>query len=123
MEKISPIQAHGLTVDEMAELHYRQKNDLPVPMIQANNSDESQIKDPYFKEYIGHQIPRHESHLYHALTDARIFDVATGRKLSIVVKHIFTREAFEFQKNNFGFSGQVVHVLHNPESGSDSVLK
>ncbi len=112
MEDKDKIQAHGLTVKEMADLQYKQNNNL-VKMVPANNAES--IKDKHFQEFEGYEIPEHEQHIYHVVSEARIFNQTTGEKLSNPVVSTFTKEAFVFHKKHNGFAGQSTHILHNPE--------
>ncbi len=119
MEK-KKYQAHGLTEAEMVDLQYDQNNNQ-VEMVPANNADE--IKDKYFKQFEDWQIPKHEQHVYHVATEQRLFNQATGEKLSDAVVKTFTKEAFEFQKKNHGFVGQDVLILHNPTLANNESKK
>lgn len=88
-----------------------------VKMIPANNSTD--IKDPYFSaEYNGHEIPEHEAHLYHVAIEPRAFKSvgATPERLSKSKVQKYTVDAFKATEKAQGFSGLVVHILHNPEA-------
>jgi hypothetical protein len=111
MEK-PKLQAHGLTQEQMVDLQYKQMHN-EVEYVPANNAEE--IKDKYFKEFEGHQIPEHEKHIYHVVSETRFFNQQSGEKTSTPVVNTFTKEAFEFHKKHNGFAGQTVHLLHNPE--------
>lgn len=108
-------QAHGLTVAQMANLRVQQEEET-VELMPCNNARPDQIKDAIFREaFSNYQIPRVESHIYVVAVEPRLFDHQTGERLSVATVHKFTREAYEFMKENHGFSGKVVHILHNPE--------
>lgn len=111
-------QAHGMTVGQMKDLHYKQIHDPgSIKMIPANNGGDK-ITDPYFeKDYGKYMLPEHEAHLYHVAAEARTFASggATPTRTSIPAIHKLTKEAYEFQKKNKAFEGQIVHILHNPE--------
>lgn len=113
-------QAHGMTEDQMVDLQYAQNNN-EVEFVTANNADD--IKDKHFKQFEDWQIPVHEQHVYHVATEQRLFNQATGEKLSEPVVKTFTKEAFEFQKKNHGFVGQDVLILHNPTLANNESKK
>lgn len=111
-------QAHGLTVEEMKELHYKQVHEPDtIEMVEPNNGGDK-ITDPYFaKDYGDYMLPIHERHVYHVAAEARAFrsSGAIAERTSVSTVHKLTKEAYEFQKKNKAFEGQIVHILHNPE--------
>lgn len=114
------IQAHGLTEAQMTDLQYKQIHG-EVEYVPANNAEN--IKDPHFKDFEKHQIPEHEQHIYHVVTESRLFNQTSGEKISEPVVKTFTKEAFKFHDKHNGFAGQAVHILHNPELNDSSKKK
>lgn len=84
-----------------------------VKKVPANNADE--IKDAHFKQYEGHMINEHETHIYHVAMEARLFSTSTGEKLSRSRVQKFDKKNFENMKEGNGFNGWTIHILHNPE--------
>jgi len=110
-------QAHGLTHEEMEELHYKQVSGEEIETVSSNNAGDK-ISDPYFKtEFSEYEIPVHEKHIYHVAEEIRQFKTSgpTPEKTSSATLQKYTKEAYEFMKNNHGFDGKIVHILHNPE--------
>jgi hypothetical protein len=106
--------AHNMTASQFEDLRQKQEKG-EVEMIPANNASPDKIGDKIFREaYANHQIPAHEKHIYHAAIEARLHDPGTGERISIHTVKKFSKEAFEFMKEH-GFSGQTIHLLHNPE--------
>src|SRR4051812_49073722 len=119
MENKSIKQNHGLTHEEMADLRIRQMQD-EVEMVPANNAGEN-INDKIFKEeYADFEIPKHETHLWHVATESRLFNQTSGERLSSSTVKTYTPVAYKFNKENHGFDGMTIHVLHNPELESGS---
>lgn len=110
------IQTHGLTHQEMKELHEKQIHGQ-VEMIPANNLDT--LKDPYFKEEYGdYKIKEHNKNVYHVAMERREFKTVGGmpRKTSTSSVVKFTKEDFEAatSKQSRTFSGYTTHILHYP---------
>lgn len=105
-------------MDEMKELHYKQMHEPDtIEMVEPNNGGDK-ITDPYFaKDYGDYKLPVHERHIYHVAAEARAFKSsgAIAERTSVSAVHKLTKEAYEFQKKNRAFEGQIVHILHNPE--------
>ena len=114
-------QAHGLSHAEVEELRLRQLHNLPIEMIPGNNGRADQINDPYFKAFIEenfsgqYQLPLHERGHFHVIMEPRLYDPASGQKLSIIVVQKYHGPAFNFQLENGGFNGFTVHILHFAE--------
>jgi len=107
-------QSHGMTHSEMEELHLKQIQG-EVEFVDANNAGDN-IKDEHFAaQYSDHKIPAHEKHIYHVAVEARMFNQATGEKISNATVKKFNKETFAFMKKQEAFKGQTVHILHNPE--------
>jgi hypothetical protein len=114
IDKNKQKQAHGLTHEEMQDLHYKQIQG-DIQKVPANNAGDK-IGDKYFKEeFADYEVPVYEKHLYHVVSEPRSFNPATGEKTSVASLKKFTKKAYEFQKVNHGFDGHTVHILHNPE--------
>lgn len=116
MEPNEKIQNHGMTHSQMEDLRYKQEHG-GVEMVKANNAGDN-IGDEIFAElYSDHQIPAHETGIYHVAAEPRTWsnNGAKPVRTSVAVVHKFTPQAWEFQKKNNAFAGQVVHILHNPE--------
>lgn len=114
-------QAHGLTHEQMEEVRYQQASaPEEIETIPGNNTGDA-VTDKLFKdEYADYKLPKVEENHYHIVAESPQYNQATGEKLSTAILHKFTPEAYEFQKEHSGFSGQRTHILHNPKlNGND----
>lgn len=99
----------------MRDLQLKQMH-KEVKMVQANNA--SDIKDPYFKEDYGDwMIEQTELHLFHVAIESRSFKSVgvTPERISVPRIQKYSPEVFAALNKGQGFTGMVVHVLHNPE--------
>lgn len=122
--KAGELRAYGLTHGDIEQIKTEQAHGQ-VKMVPANNAEE--INDKYFAEkYTGYLIPWHETMHYHIAMEARLFDTASGSKLSESQVQIFPIEAYKHNmdmKPTNGFAGYVTHILHNPTLIANKAVK
>lgn len=94
--------AHNMTEAERNELQYKQQMG-EMPMTEANI-------DPSYK------IPASELHMIHAELEIKQFNPNTGEKMSVPKVQTFYPKEFADLKDNGGFVGYSVKVVHNPDA-------
>lgn len=84
-----------------------------IEKIPANRA--SSIPDEHFRrEYLNYQIKEHNVGNYHVAMEARLFNSATGEKISKSRVQIFEPDVFKRLLDTNGFHGHVTFVLHDP---------
>ena len=95
--------AHGLTAKAQIELHRQQANEESAETVKANGPDAD-----------GYRVDKAEAHIVHVQLEIPQFDSLTGARLSKPFVQKFGVKEFEAAKENGGFTGYAVKVLHSP---------
>lgn len=95
--------AHGLTAKEQTELHRQQVNEETAATVKGNGPDAD-----------GYRVDKAEAHIVHVQLEIPQFDSLTGARLSKPFVQKFGVKEFEAAKENGGFTGYTVNVLHSP---------
>jgi hypothetical protein len=105
MAKDDKLAAHGLTRGQMKELRHNQALGLDTAaMIPGNAPDAG-----------SYELPDYEKNLVHVELEIPQYDQTTGVKKSRPSTQTFGVAEFEAMKQQNGFAGYTVKILHSPE--------
>jgi|GEM_PF-6047881 len=106
------LQAHGITQAEMRDTH-RQQTENNEEFITANNVEN--LTDKFFiEEYGAHKIRNVDRNCFHLAQETRLFDQASGQKLSKSSVLIESPEQYHRLKESDTFLGRTIEILHDP---------
>lgn len=117
MEKTEDlIQAHGKTIGEMRQIALKQSGQIPGGLKKFTPNNVQNLKDKHFIEdgLQNHMVDEHETGIYHVAQETRSFNPISGEKLSKGFVQKYDVQTFKFMRDNRGFEGQSIFVLHDP---------